>query len=186
VYIQVPDIYRGELDWLIVDHMSHYTVEAMQQLARSCGLKVCRAEDFGTYGSLQVLCTKVGGAEAAALAQSTTNCYAFTRAVMDEHLAYWSRLSTAVEGIIEQARRSDRRIAVFGTGTAASVVPVYFPQSLEYIECFIDENPYRIGSRHHGKPVVSIEQIPAAVARKNVKFIRPKLAHLDKALVGVE
>jgi ubiquinone/menaquinone biosynthesis C-methylase UbiE len=192
IYIQVPEIYDGSLDWLIVDHLSHFSLDTIQMLASFCGLKVRRVIDNYSSGGLQMLCQKSEIIPEETIGERRTFVYPIHKAIMDAHLRYWNRFGSKVSELLADAEKKGRPIAIFGTGTAASVIPVYLAESMKWIACFMDENPHRIGKRHFDRPVVGLNAYPKAVdtiflgiAPQNIKYIVPKLKTAGKSIVWV-
>ena len=182
LYLQVPEIYEGYMDWLIADHLSHFTLDTVQLLAALCGLKVRSVVDHYSVGGLQMICQKSERISEEILRKRLGNVYEINKTIMNAHLRYWIRYGSRVYDLLEEAVEMKKPFAVFGTGTAASVIPVYVEESLNWIACFIDENPYRIGKKHFEKPVVTLYRIPKEVdtiflgiAPQNIKYILPKL-----------
>lgn len=192
IYIQVPEIYEGLMDWLIVDHLSHFSLETIQWLAGVCGLKVRSVVDHYSVGGLQMLCQKSDRVPEEIVGQRLSNFYGTNKAIMTAHLIYWNRYGSTIKQLLREAEERKNPLAVFGTGTAASVIPVYLAESLKWIACFIDENPYRIGKTHFNKPVFGISRFPKevdtiflGVAPQNIKYILPKLEVTGMKVVWV-
>lgn len=184
VYLHNPEITGGELDWLIVDHLSHFTVEAAGHAVALAGLEVISAERDWTPGSLQIVARDSGSTGTAApSAVRRGDDVARARTLIADHIDYWSRMQDMAAQAVELGRVGDRPIAIFGTGTAASALAIYCPELDRRVSCFIDENPWRIGGTHLDRPVVAPADLPAdlacvvlGVSRRNAPLVRDKLA----------
>jgi 2-polyprenyl-3-methyl-5-hydroxy-6-metoxy-1,4-benzoquinol methylase len=192
LYIQVPEIFEGHMDWLIADHLSHFSFDTIQRLAGICGLKVRSVVDHYSVGGLQMLCQKSKMISEDIMKKRLVNVYEINKATIKSHIRYWERYASKVHDVLREAAEMRKPFAVFGTGTAASVIPVYVAESLKWISCFIDENPHRIGKKHFDKPVVGLHHHPKEVdtiflgiASQNIKFISPKFEGTGVRIVCV-
>lgn len=173
LYLQIPDIEKAELDWLIADHLSHFNKGILEQTLQSLGFNVVLVTNEQAFASIQILAQKTPEITCGA-----KDVVAENKRIMSGHLAYYGELET----MVQKATQQTKLIAVFGTGTAATVIGLLLRKMGTDVTCFIDENPHRIGTQHLGVPVVAIEDIPRdtetvllGVTRPNVAKVMPKL-----------
>ena len=171
IFIQIPNIATSTFDLIIADHISHFSELDIKRLASLAGLKV----DFisGDLISKELFC----------LLSPLQN----SEDQIDKH-------QYPVEGpnvqIILETIRSFEAIAenqttpvkIFGSSIGASWLSRYCSQK---IECFIDEDPSRVGNSHLGiniEPISTIKENDNLILpfpKKTAFHIKQKLQHTN-------
>jgi hypothetical protein len=86
--------------------------------------------------------------------------------------AYARKIREAVGGWVDCGRRveeflrgraSPGALAVYGAGVFGSYLALNAGAAREAITCFVDQNPFKVGKEHMGRPIVHPRQLPAGV-----------------------
>lgn len=153
LFLQVPDLEKATFDWLLADHLSHFHIRTLTQLLSIYGFEVIKICNTFIDGAIQVLARQVN------LTKNYSNVVdqnPLSITFFENHQKYYNKYLN----FTAEVWKNFNKICIFGTGTAASIIPIYCNINVNKIYSFIDQNPYRIGKTHLNKPIISIESIP--------------------------
>ena len=147
--IQVPHFADNSFDLLIADHCSHFTPETIRPLLDAAGLEIVMLEATVIERELTVLARR----GAISSVDVSTEAVEHNRLLAETGQAWLCEtLDTA------RAAARNGRFGVFGTSIAANWL---FAEIEDAIEFFVDEDPTRVGTRLHGRPVLHPKEVPA-------------------------
>lgn len=152
-YGVVPDVFGNLADFVVVDHVNHFTVASLQWLLEKCGFIDIEIDRDSHRGALVFVCRK-GRAE-----QSTQDVSEINAASL-RVAKYWRNLNAAL--IQAENKNGSADVAIYGSGFYGA----YIANALKHYErviCFVDASPYQQGKMLYGKPIVSPSQLPASV-----------------------
>jgi SAM-dependent methyltransferase len=151
LFIEVPNAAANPFDYVVADHLMHFTPETLAYLVRRAGFHVrCIATDWVAKEISLVAVpqhdeavrpqTPIGGAH---------------RNVMKQ--VNWLRRFSraAVKSAVTTAPATP--FGVFGTSVAAAWL---WPAVSNWVEFFVEEDVNRIGRTYMGRPVISPTQTP--------------------------
>ena len=144
--IQVPDLLRSPFDLLIADHCTHFTSKTLVDVVTRAGFVVERLADHCVDKELTLLC-RVPSESKDAGPPSSSEC-GLTAA--QAHLAWLGDLAKQGQGL-------SGRVAVFGSSIAATWLASLLGDRLQ---CFVDEDPGRVGRSHLGRTILRPDQTP--------------------------
>jgi 2-polyprenyl-3-methyl-5-hydroxy-6-metoxy-1,4-benzoquinol methylase len=146
LFIQVPNAAANPFEYVVADHMIHFTVETLTALLDRAGFTIlCLSTGWVTKELSAV--ASVGSLNAAEA--PTRNFVTRVR----EQIAWLEMLSAAARA----AAGSAASFGLFGTSIAAS----WLWQSVaDRVDFFVDEDVHRIGRTYLGRPVLSPDQAP--------------------------
>jgi SAM-dependent methyltransferase len=149
-YTVVPDTFGNPVDFLVLDHVNHFTITSLHKLLERAGFHEIAIDNHSHRGALVASAKKRG----------TTSSQPPVAPVLQqaEGLArYWSglieRLRTA------QAAAQGMPAAIYGSGVYGSYIASSLLH-LEEVECFLDRSPFQQGKTLFGKPVLAPEALP--------------------------
>jgi 2-polyprenyl-3-methyl-5-hydroxy-6-metoxy-1,4-benzoquinol methylase len=148
LFIQVPDAAVNPFDYVVADHLVHFTPDTLARLVRRAGLQV----EYITTGWVKkeislVARNGVGGDEACSRPTPT-----------DEPIAAqidWLR--RLVDDVCHLAV-SGKPFGILGTSIAATWI---WPYVKGHVSFFVEEDTNRIGRKHMGCPILSPEGVPS-------------------------
>jgi len=163
LYAVVPDTFGNVADFVVIDHVNHFTEPSLHALLSRAGFAEISVDREGHRGALIVTARKRPSA-----AGAITQAHATIASVHSEAeavAAYWSTL----DGRIQAAERANAHAnwAIYGSGFYGS----YIFNTLvdpERVRCFLDRSPFQQGKTLFGKDIVAPVQLPADV---NVLFV---------------
>ncbi len=153
IYILVPNFLVNRADFIVVDHVNHFTEDSLQYLFESTGFEWVEVDTKSHYGGL----IAIGKKSQMPLKSPQLS----PNADLVKHIAsiakYWQTLDTRLVDF--EAKHRGKVAAIYGSGFYGS----YIASSLKHLDnitCFLDQNPHRQGEQLLDKPILAPEQIP--------------------------
>lgn len=174
-YGVVPNVATNPADFIVADHVNHFTASSLQRLLEESGFRILSIDDLAHDGAF-IFIAQLGAWAASA---KTTETVSYSEV---ERLAkYWNRARTTVQEF-EAANDKIGRAAIYGSGFYGTFIATCL-RDLSRVECFLDQNPHRQGKLLLDRPIVAPAQIsPQAklvyvglnprTARENIAGIR--------------
>ena len=151
LYGIVPDTFGNVADFVVTDHVNHFTQPSLCKLLASCGFGDVVIDASVHRGALVFTACK--GASALASTISTATVLEQSRRLA----GYWQGLGGRLRAAEE--RLSSTGTAIYGAGFYGS----WIASALAYPErmrCFLDRSPFQQGRQRFGKPIVPPDQVP--------------------------
>lgn len=174
LYALVPDTFSNPGDFLVVDHVNHFTVPSLERLMADAGLRVEWIRDDLHRGALVLLARRAAEVPVRAAAGAPVD---LTRA--RELAGFWQRLRGRIAALEAQAGPST---AIYGAGFYGSFIFSCL-QRPEAVTCFVDGNPHLQGRVHLGLPVVAPADCPADAS---ALWIGLNPVHARRIMAGVD
>jgi len=152
LFIEVPNAGANPFEYLIADHMVHFTQCTLEALARGAGFSVeCLATDW--VSKELSLTARPSEASASPVQQPIREVAAGIRA----QLEWLIRLSDAARVVAQESSS----FGLFGSAIAASWLCGLLGDDVSF---FVEEDPNRVGRMHMGRPILSPAQVPPGSA----------------------
>jgi uncharacterized protein YhbP (UPF0306 family) len=156
-YCVVPNVLTNVADFVVVDHVNHFSASSIKQMLAAGGLAVVAIDDQIHRGAFVIVAQKMTdrasvGADKAEVAAELAR--------VSKTAAYWRGLVDRIR-TFERERGSSPR-AVYGSGFYGAFIATTLAHP-EHVRCFLDQNPYLQGRAFFGKPVLPPEELPADV-----------------------
>lgn len=174
-YCIVPNVYANTADFVVADHINHFSAASLLRLMHDAGMQVVSL-DAHAHSSAWVL---VAARQAPAHPTlPTPHEYATLENQVHAMATYWSSFADRVTAF-EAAHSQETVVAIYGSGFYGTFIATCL-HHLDRVACFLDQNPHRQRQRLLDKPILPPEQLPAAVSAIYVG-LNPRLAR-----VGIE
>ncbi|HTP31267.1 MAG TPA: class I SAM-dependent methyltransferase [Candidatus Acidoferrales bacterium] len=163
LFVEVPDALANPFDYLIADHMVHFSGPALGRLATAAGYRVECLSDGWVQKELSMTAIPQAQTQrwdAAAGGESAGRVRA--------QLAWLHRVADAARKSLDEAPQ----FGIFGTSIAASWMCGLLGDGVAF---FVDEDTNRVGHTHLRRPILSPAQVPPGA----VVFaaLIPRIAH---------
>lgn len=145
-YCVVPYTLTNIADFLVVDHVNHFTASSMHQLLQAAGFENIALDTVAHRGALVVTATLGTGTAPIPEHPSTKEAEAARRLA-----AYWSSSQTALRESEREAGGAPS--AIYGAGFYGIYVHTTLADPGR-VTCFIDRSPFLQGKEILGKPVI--------------------------------
>ncbi len=163
LYLTVPNVLVNSIDAFLSDHLSHFSALSLSVLLHRCGLRPVMLSEHHQMGQITVM----------AAPEPAFHEFSGKRVANDIVTVYAQVIRGSIESWVDCAERvreflagrpADRgALAVYGAGVFGSYLAMSIGPAEKDIACFLDQNPFKIGKEHMGKPIVHPRDLPSAV-----------------------
>ncbi|MCA9183133.1 MAG: hypothetical protein KDA51_16840, partial [Planctomycetales bacterium] len=150
----VPDTFGNVADFVVVDHVNHFTAPSLRRLLVDAGFAEVEIDAKSHRGAL-VFSARPGAATA-----QTLNVKATVEASR-ELAAYWHRATEQIR--FAECEIDGSPIAIYGSGFYGAYIFSTL-ENTETVRCFLDRSPYQQGKSLFGKPILGPEHLPIDVS----------------------
>jgi SAM-dependent methyltransferase len=162
LYLAVPNVLVNSIDAFLADHLSHFSAPSLTVLLHRAGLRPVVLSEHHQLGQLVVMAVPepaFAGRPAERVANDVVDAYA--RKIRDA-VGTWVDCARRLEEFLG-GRAKDGALAVYGAGVFGSYLALNAGAARDTITCFLDQNPFKVGKEHMGRPVVHPAQLPPGV-----------------------
>ena len=153
-YCIVPNVFTNTADFVVVDHVNHFTVSSLRTMLGAGGFTAPGIDSQVHRGAFVVVARKAPGRAAGG---PTAEQVAAELAQASRTAAYWRDLVGRIRAY-EKGRRPTS-CAVYGAGFYGAFIATTLAHP-EHIRCFLDQNPYLQGRVFFGKLVLPPQKLP--------------------------
>lgn len=149
----VPDTFRNIADFLVADHVNHFTEPSLHRLLSDCGFRQIAIDTAAHRGALVFSARRSG----------TPTAQPDIAPVREQSLklaAYWM----SVSGQLQSAERAsaDAPAAIYGSGFYGAYIASQLTEPGNLL-CFLDRSPFQQGKTLMERPILPPEQLPEQV-----------------------
>lgn len=150
----VPDTVGNVADFIVIDHVNHFTQASLQFALEQAGLGGIEIDNQAHRGALVFVARKL---KSKTVVQSPVSD-AIEQA---QKLArYWSGLAQHIHK--EQIQWMGQPSAIYGSGFYGAYIATTLSDT-QQLRCFLDASPYQQGKTVLGLPVLKPQQLPADI-----------------------
>lgn len=160
-YFIVPNVLTNTADFIVADHVNHFTRTSLTHLVQAAGLKLVEIDDFSHRGAFVVVAAKPVG-KVVRMIKLADKDVAETLRMLETIAVFWNRSEAKVRSY-ETEIDKDETIAVYGAGFYSAFISACL-QNPDRIRCFLDQNPFLHGRHMNGKPILSPTDLPEDVS----------------------
>jgi len=162
----VPDTFGNRADFVVIDHVNHFTKVSLYRLLMDAGFQEINIDSRAHRGALIFTARKKGP-------RTPAPCIGSIPKDAHELAVYWKNIGATIRSI--EGSFMDKTGAIYGSGFYGSYI-LSTLATRSRITCFIDANPYQQGKTVFGKPVISPENMPSEI---NLVYVglNPSIAH---------
>ncbi len=156
-YGVVPCTVGNPADFVVIDHVNHFTAASLHRLLADAGFGAIEIE-AGLHRGALVFCA-VKGAEAGA-APTPTPADAVRQG--RDLARYWGGLGDRIA--TAESVAGEVPAAIYGSGFYGAYIAASLAQP-QRLRCFLDRSPFQQGKTMFGQPVLAPAQLPEDVAQ---------------------
>lgn len=186
-YCVVPNVFGNIADFIVSDHVNHFTPSSMQRLLSDAGLVDIDIDLDSHRGAMVVHARKSSQASKVSPVQ-TLNLQEERKLVLDI-AEFWHGIGDVITN--REAEVPDPA-AIYGSGFYGAYIYSQLARP-ESISCFLDRNPFQQGKKLFGVPIVAPEELPGntrtlyiglnpAIAREAIQGM-PEISASSRELV---
>lgn len=174
-YGVVPDTFGNVADFVVIDHVNHFTVSSLYTLLRTANFGDIEIDAEAHRGALVFSARRRGGVIEASVDIGATLGRALQLA------GYWENLGEHIQKM--ERSHVGLTAAIYGSGFYGA----YIMSTLkcpEKVVCFLDASPYQQGNELFDRPILAPDQLPDVVrvlyVGLNPSIARKVIAQLDR------
>lgn len=161
-YFIVPNVYKNVADFIVADHVNHFSRSSLLRLMQESGFVNVDVDDTSHDAAFVVSGEYVGTSnrESAQVSELTKTLIAIDHQSVKEMSDYWSEIIGKIHTFEESI--GDGELAIYGAGFYGNFIASKL-KAPEKIKCFIDRNEHLQGASMRGVEVLSPVALPASV-----------------------
>jgi SAM-dependent methyltransferase len=150
----VPNVFTNTADFVVSDHVNHFSAASLATLLESSGFRVVEIDDQAHLSAF-VFVARSGNSAVAPVAriQEVAAVGKEVAGIAD----YWRALAERVQAF--ERGHADCPAAVYGSGFYGTYLATCL-QDAGAIRCFIDRSPFRQGRTLFDRPILAPESLP--------------------------
>jgi SAM-dependent methyltransferase len=149
----VPDTFGNAADFVVIDHVNHFTVPSLHRMLTAAGFAHIAIDAAAHRGALVFVARRQG-----ALQNPPDVAATIARAV--DLAGFWDGFSRRILAV--ELAHHDSAAAIYGSGFYGAYIANTLRQP-DKVQCFLDRNPYQQTKTLFGKPILAPEQLPESV-----------------------
>lgn len=185
LYCIVPNVATNVADFIVLDHVNHFSAPSLQHLLQGAGLVVESIDDTVHRGAFVVVARRATDPRQMALPTDFAQQVQGWLARFQDMASFWANAAGQVRQQ-EAGLPPYADVAIYGAGFYGAFV-VSCLKAPERVVCHLDQNIYLQGRELNGRPIVAPAQLPAHIrhvwAGLNPAHARQIIAQVD-ALAG--
>ena len=154
IYIIVPNIFENKGDFIVADHIHHYSEISLRYIFAKSGFETLEIDTKSHFAAFIAICKKTSDEPISfELAQNTlADTISEYRLIAN----YWNTIQLKIKEF--EFNLNDQKAAIYGAGVYGNFIATTI-KDLSNIECFIDQNPLLHGKNMLGKPILHPEEL---------------------------
>lgn len=169
----VPNTFDNVADFVVIDHVNHFTDCSLYSLLLSAGFTDIAIDASVHRGALVFTARKTGTA-------SRQPDLTASLAASHQLAAYWAGLGDRIRAA--EAAHAGQPAAIYGSGFYGAYIASLLGEP-ERVQCFLDASPFQQGKTLFGRAILPPSQLPDPVRLLyiglNPKFARDTTAGMD-------
>ena len=157
----VPNVFTNTADFLVIDHVNHFTESSLDYLLRSAGFSSVTVDADAHRGAL-VFSATIPDSGADSGSQEIAGTHTSVQERVDAIAAYWNNAAASIAEQ-EAALPEGAVSAMYGAGFYGSFIRAALREPA-LIRFIVDQNPYLQGKMLGGAPVVAPADLPDDVS----------------------
>ncbi len=172
-YCIVPNVFENTGDFIVADHVHHYSDVSLRYLFAKAGFETVEIDDSSHFGAYIAIGKKVSRESLEFQVNSLDLVNVVDSA--KETANYWNTLQDKICRFEESV--SGQKAAIYGAGVYGSFIATCL-KNLDNIQCFIDQNPLLHGTTTFNKPIIPSDELSAETKIIYVG-LNPKIARIN-------
>lgn len=152
-YGVVPDTFGNVADFVVIDHINHFTDVSLYTLLQKSGFADICIDADAHRGALVFTARKIGP-------RSKRPNLAASLSRSGKLADYWVGLDSQI--VATEATHLGLPSAIYGSGFYGAYIASVL-QKLDQVLCFLDASPYQQGKSLFGRPILSPADLPEQV-----------------------
>ncbi|WP_201643508.1 class I SAM-dependent methyltransferase [Paraburkholderia metrosideri] len=179
-YFIVPNAYQNIADFIVADHINHFSETSIQVLLERLGFDQVSIDTSAHEAAYVVMARNAGVERAPSLPANSIIADLGKRAA--EMSSYWKGIVEKIQHF-EDALPEDARVAIYGAGFYANFIALSL-RDVSRVGVFIDQNPHLQNTYLYDRPVIAPSALPGNTSHVIVG-LNPRTAQFSINAIGV-
>lgn len=181
LYCIVPNVAANVADFIVLDHVNHFSVPSLQHLLQGAGLVVESIDDTVHRGAFVVVARRPAGSSYTALPVEFP-------VLVQDWLDRFQNMATFWSNAAKRVREQEAELppnaptAIYGAGFYGAFV-ISCLKDPQRVVCHLDQNIYLHGRELNGRPILAPAQLPPHV---NHVWVGLNPAHARQIIAQVD
>lgn len=162
LYAIVPNTFTNAVDFLVADHVNHFTRTSLQTLLANHGFELLEVDEQNHRGAFVITAARLpgntGDNDAAPVLDAQE--LADTMSAANRLARFWQQAASHLTTF--ETQHGGAPAVIYGAGFYGAYTASNLQQP-HALRAFVDQNPYLQGSSLAGKPVIALSNIPEEV-----------------------
>lgn len=154
LYFIVPNVLNNAADFVVADHLQHYSVASITRLLADCGLELIEIDDAAHDAALIVVARR---ASKVPILQQVSRPSDHLLNRYQEVSRFWSELGSRVRKF--ESRNAGQPATIYGAGFYGNFIWANLADRCQ-VSQFVDQNPYLQGRTMQGVPIIPPTELP--------------------------
>ena len=163
LYLTVPNVIVNTIDAFLADHLSHFSTPSLTVLLHRCGLRPVVVSEHHQLGQITLMAEREPAFAEHALDRLGGDLVRAYADLVRRGVARWVECGARLAEFLRARPASHGALAVYGAGVFGSFLTLQAAGARETIACYLDQNPFKVGRSHHGRPIAHPRDLPADV-----------------------
>lgn len=155
LHMIVPDVFGNAADFIVIDHVNHFTRPSLMRLLADAGLGEAEIDRTSYRGALVVTARKTGVTSSQATVTEDVSSIAQNARALS---AFW----TAAAAAIADSEDDGNTAAIYGSGFYGAFIYAHLLRP-GAVAGFVDRSPWLQGKKLFGVPILAPEALPEDV-----------------------
>jgi SAM-dependent methyltransferase len=156
-YCIVPNAYVNMSDFVVADHVNHFSEASLRHLFATAGMEILEADAQAHTSAWVVVARKQ---PASATLPAGPEVQRLER-LAQEMASFWSSFAERVQRF--EAEQAGRTAAIYGSGFYGTFIATCL-KNMEPVSCFLDQNPHRQKQKLMDRPILPPDALPQNVS----------------------
>lgn len=158
LYCIVPNVATNVADFIVLDHVNHFSAPSLRYLLSEAGLVVESIDDTAHRGAFVVVARRVNEVGRMALSAEFSHDVQDWLSRFQGMASFWSNAAELVRSQ-EAQLPPDEEMAIYGAGFYGAFIVSCLKES-QRVVCHLDHNVYLQGRELNGRPILTPAQLP--------------------------
>lgn len=154
LYLTVPNVIVNTIDAFLADHLSHFSTPSLTVLLHRCGLRPVVVSEHHQLGQITLMAERELAFRERPLDRLGGDLVLAYADLIRAGVARWVDCGARLAAFLDVRPASHGALAVYGAGVFGSFLALQAGAAPDAIACFLDQNPFKIGTSHLGRPIV--------------------------------
>ena len=169
-YCIVPNVFENTGDFIVADHVHHYSEVSLRYMFSKVGLNVIEVDSQSHFAAFIVIGRNT---DVKSISYTITQSdLVRTNQECLDIANYWKNLQVKIRRFEQEI--GNRESAIYGAGVYGNFIATCI-QNLSNVKCFIDQNPLLKGKKMMEKPILHPSEIPSEISKLYIG-LNPKIA----------